>query len=113
MNTCPNISEAMEQKFLENAFNPGMFVSYDQKALFNGQKKIQIRMASFYKKFKETVPNLLCIGSPKADKSTLLNELFGTSFEIISKKSNGLYHDGVDVIFDSKDFPLGFNIFDF
>ena len=34
-------------------------------------------------------------------------------FEVIEEKSIGLFHDSVDALFNSKDMPIGFNVFDF
>ena len=57
--------------------------------------------------------NLLCIGTERAGKSTLINEIFNLNFETISPGTAGLFHDSVDVTFAAKDFNIGFNIFDF
>ena len=47
----------------------------------------------------------------------MLNSLFGHSsfrlFEEIQTGALGLFHDSVDVMFDSKDYTSKFNIFDF
>lgn len=34
-------------------------------------------------------------------------------FEVNNNKSIGLYHDAVDIIFESKNIPMGFNVLDF
>lgn len=109
-------------KYLENPINAVMFMQYDQ--LHNGFEKLEkpvpqierkFNISHLYNKLKsETAANnLLCIGSPSAGKSTSLNEMFAVSFEFLDPKACGLWHDSVDVIFDSKEIPLGFNVFDF
>ena len=62
---------------------------------------------------RDPLGNLLCIGSPGAGKSYLLNEIFRTGFDIHDPDALGLYHDSVDVTFRSDDLvPLKFNLFD-
>ena len=58
-------------------------------------------------------PNLICVGDRLTNKSTILNEMLKSNFERVEKGSGGMFHDSVDVILDSKEYPLGFNIFDF
>ena len=43
----------------------------------------------------------------------MINDIYGTEFELSDRDSAGLYHDSVDVLFSHKDMPIGFNIFDF
>ena len=58
---------------------------------------------------------MLCLGPREKFilKSTTLNSIFGINFEVLSTGSIGLLHDSVEIMFDSKEFPSGFNIFDF
>ena len=58
-------------------------------------------------------PNLICVGDRLTNKSTILNKMLESNFERVELGSGGMFHDSVDVMFDSKEFPLGFNIFDF
>lgn len=43
----------------------------------------------------------------------MLNSIYGIQFEVLQRGAIGLFHHSVDVMFDSKEFPSGFNIFDF
>lgn len=58
-------------------------------------------------------PNLICIGNRLTKKSTILNSIFKTKFETVEKDSACMFHDSVDLFLSSKEFPIGFNIFDF
>ena len=58
-------------------------------------------------------PNLICVGDRLTNKSTILNEMLNSNFERVELGSSGMFHDSVDVMFNSKEYPLGFNIFDF
>ena len=107
-------------KYLENPFNPMMFLSYNQKVqgLANmdcADPRIErtINLDVAYSKFLKNVPNLLCIGDPGTRKSTLLNDMLGSGFEVIEDGSACLFHDSIDMLFDSKDMPMGFNVLDF
>ena len=68
--------------------------------------------------------NLICIGAPGTMKSTLLNDVFGFNFEVMStdkKRQCRMFHDSVDVTFASKDIKhenkqkeqFQLNVFDF
>ena len=39
--------------------------------------------------------------------------MLNSNFERVELGSSGMFHDSVDVMFNSKEYPLGFNIFDF
>ena len=43
----------------------------------------------------------------------MINDIFGTEFEVMEESSAGLYHDSIDALFHSRDLPIGFNILDF
>lgn len=116
----PNIQPELMAKYLENPFNPMMFVTYNQQVKdflslkpTDQQIQRQIHLNLAYKKFKHSAPNLLCFGSPSSRKSTLLNDIFGVQFEVCAPGSANLFHDSVDAIFSSKELPMGFNVFDF
>ena len=107
-------------KYLDNPFNPLMFISYNQRVSDLSQRlstdpevERSINLDVAYSKFKKAVPQVLCIGSPGSLKSTMLNDIFGTQFEVIEEGSACLFHDSVDAIFTSKELPIGFNVFDF
>ncbi len=113
----------MMKSFLDNPFNPVMFASYNQSVpklaeLDSSNPKVQrtFHLDVVYPKFKVRKPNLLCMGARATQKSTLLNIMLSSDFEVIhegSKSQNAcLFHDSIDAIFDSKDFPIGFNVFD-
>ena len=53
---------------------------------------------------------MFSIGQKRIGKSTLLNNIFDSDFEIWS---NTPLHDGIDVAFSSDEYELGFNLFDF
>jgi len=79
--------------------------------------KRTFHLADVYSKFKVGMPNVLCVGSRQANKSTILNNmLITTEFEVLdneARKEACLFHDSVDVVFHSSDFQTGFNVFDF
>ena len=107
-------------KYLENSANPLIFISYNQRVhglatLESNDRRIErtVHLDIAYSKFKQAVPNLFCIGNPGSRKSTLLNDIFGSHFEVIEEGSACLFHDSVDAIFNSKEMPIDFNIFDF
>ena len=62
---------------------------------------------------KTIQPTLICVGQRLINKSSLLNTLFNVKFETLAKEAPGLFHDSVDIIFASKEFPTGFNVIDF
>ena len=74
------------------------------------ERTINLKLA--YPKFKNQAPNLVCIGDGYSGKSSFLNDVFGLHFEVVNKDAAGLFHDGIDAVFDSKDIPMGFNVFD-
>ena len=74
------------------------------------ERDIHLKFA--YPKFKTQAPNLVCIGDGCSGKSSFLNDVFGLHFEVVNKDAAGLFHDGIDAVFDSKDVPMGFNVFD-
>ena len=74
------------------------------------ERSIHLKFA--YPKFKKQAPNLVCIGDGCSGKSSFLNDVFGLHFEVVNKDAAGLFHDGIDAVFHSKDVPLGFNVFD-
>ena len=43
----------------------------------------------------------------------MLNDVFGLNLEVASKDSANMFHDSVDAVFNCKDLPMGFNVFDF
>ena len=100
-----------------------MFLTYKQvpnlsnlePSSSNVQRKIL--MNEMYPKFKNAKPNVLCIGNPKSKKSSLLNHIFNLQFEVIHEgmyeDSACLFHDSIDAVFHSKDFPSECNLFDF
>ena len=105
---------------MDNPINPIMFVTYDQSVpdlyeLVKADSRIErtIHLDISYSKFKTQAPTLLSFGSPECKKSSLLNDVFGTDFEVMQKGAAGLYHDSVDALFHCKDMPIGYNILDF
>ena len=107
-------------KFLENPFNPVIFISYNQRVkdftkLQPTDPRVErtVHLDKVYCKYKSYYPNLICIGSPGSHKSFFLNKMINAQFEVIEKESAGLFHDSVDALFSSKDNPIGFNVFDF
>ena len=107
-------------KYLENPFNAMIFISYNQRVAnfleleaTDPSVERTIHLDKIYCKFKSHRTNLLCIGSPGTRKSSFLNDMIGASFEVIEDGSACLFHDSVDVLFHSKDLPIGFNVFDF
>lgn len=76
------------------------------------ERKINLRDAFPYFKCP-TTPNLLCIGSPGLQKSTLLNDMLGVQFEVMSDGMAGIFHDSVDALYTCAENPMGFNVFDF
>ena len=111
------------KNYLDNPFNPVMFASYKQVpelAKMNPENeavKRTIHMDVVYSKLKTRMPNLLSIGPRGIQKSTLLNGVINSNFEVIhdgtKQEQAGLFHDSVDAIFHSEDFPIGFNVYDF
>ena len=106
-------------KYLENPINPMMFITYNQGVpglydLEADDPRIErtCHMDIAYTKFKKTQPSLFCFGSPQAQKSVMINDIFGLEFEVLQDGSAGLFHDSVDAIFTSNDIPMGFNVFD-
>ena len=107
--------------YLANPFNAQVFVSYnqqvpDRKKLELNDERIErkINLRDAYPKFKSTTtPNLLCIGSNDANKSTLLNEMLGVKFEVKAEGWAGLFHDSIDALYTCTENPMGFNVFDF
>jgi len=67
--------------------------------------KRTIDISSIYNKLQKPIPNLLCIGTQATGKSSLLNSIFGVAsyrlFEEIQTGALGLFHDSVDIMFDS------------
>ena len=118
-------------KYLENPINPMIFVKYNQyvtEQRDDGMTELKnldevealdpriertFYLDQAYNKFKKQVPNLICIGDFCSGKSTMLNDTFGLHFEVIEDGTASLFHDAVDAVFDSKDIPIGFNVFDF
>ena len=112
---------------MDNPINPIMFVTYDQSVPVDldelvkekEDRKVDLRIERTihldisYSKFKTQAPTLLSFGSPECKKSSLLNDVFGTDFEVMQKGAAGLYHDSVDALFHCKDMPIGYNILDF
>ena len=88
---------------------------YDLKNLESTNQRIErtFHLDIAYPKLKMSAPTLLCFGSPLARKSSLINDIFGTEFEVMEESSAGLYHDSIDALFHSRDLPIGFNILDF
>ena len=109
--------------YLENPFNPVMFITYKQSPnlenLLPTDPNVErtFHLDTIYQKLRDALPNLLCIGDRNSEKSTLLNTIFDVRFEVIHKavkeKSAGLFHDSVDALFNSKEFPSRMNLFDF
>ena len=71
-------------KYLENPFNPMIFISYNQRVpelntrpSTDPEIERRINLEVAYSKFKKSVPTMLCIGSPGSRKSTMLNDIFG------------------------------------
>lgn len=107
--------------YLANPFNAQVFVSYNQqvpdfKKLVPDDERIErkINLRDAYPKFKcPNTPNLLCIGSTDAQKSTLLNQILGVRFEVKEEGMAGIFHDSVDALFTCAENPMGFNVYDF
>ena len=120
-----NDKKELIKQYLQNDVNPLKLIQYDQNSP-QYDAKLTLNCSWTYAKFKYIVSNvgdskhkevpfanLLCIGSPGAGKSYLLNKMFLTGFDIHDPDSLGLYHDSVDVTFREDDFfPLKFNLFD-
>ena len=77
-------------KYLENPINPMIFMSYNQKVpdlasipLNDERIERTIHLDTSYVKFRQAVPSLICVGCPSSRKSTLLNDTFGSEFEVI------------------------------
>ena len=123
----PFIQDELVEKYLENPSNTFMFVQYDQKHpsiqndqllpdyQLDPQLERKFYMKHLYNKMKNEKPtnNLLCIGDPKAGKSSRLNEIFNIGFETIDNAAVGLWHDSIDVLFHCDELPMEFNLFDF
>ena len=135
------MEDDMIAKFIDNPLNAMVFVEYagpagelgladediiettepksDEYEEYTCMKKEVKRIVHLDKTFskfemsQEDKCNLLCIGTERAGKSTLINEIFNLNFETIRPGTAGLFHDSVDVTFAAKDFNIGFNIFDF
>lgn len=106
------------QKYLENPYNAAPFITYNADIIKSDSLDDEsitrtIDLKSMYNQFKIAKPNLLCLGPRKSGKSMMLNSLFGIKFDTIEEEALGLFHNSVDVMFDSKEFPSGFNIYDF
>ena len=71
-------------KYLENPFNPMIFISYNQRVwnflnMEATDPKVErvIHLDKIYCKSKDLKPNLLCIGKPGTGKSSIINNIFG------------------------------------
>ena len=110
----------MMEKYLDNPFNPMMFIEYkhniegfDELTTDDQRVERTINVGQTYSKYKNSSPNLICIGNPCSGKSSFLNDMLMVAFEVIEEKSIGLFHDSVDALFTSDHLPIGFNVFDF
>ena len=118
----PGIEDQLIEKYVQEPQNVLMFIQYNQNmAGFQnlqeaGDKVKRIfHIKHAYSMFnKETTTcNLLSIGDTQAGKSDFLEQMTGVKFEKNVPGSPLLFHDSVDLAFDSKENPMGFNLFDF
>lgn len=86
------IQNELMSKYLENPFNPMMFIEYKQDVkgfdeLTTDDPRVErtINVGLSYLKYKKAAPNLICIGNPCSGKSSLLNDILKAEFEVLEE----------------------------
>ena len=94
-------ADMLMSKYLENPFNPMMFITYNQRVeglrdldCSDARVERTLNLDIAYQKFKDKTPTLICIGNPSSMKSTLLNDIFGVQFEVMCQGMAGLFQTG-------------------